>query len=438
MGPLQRAVPCVWMWALGLATASSCLAGPMDRSGAAVGQTSGTPETNQANSAFRAGVQAQVKGDMDAAKLQFEAALKVNPRHVPSLIGLAGVAQSRGALDQAAARLQQAQDLAPSAPEVHLAQGRLALSRRDPAAAELAFRKAHGLAPKQIPPLLELGDLYLRTDGRGAEAVRAYSDAVALNNNNGFAQYGLGVAAAATGQRDLALRALERAATLVPTDPAPLRAIGRLQLEANALAPALAAFDRGLARQPKFLPLMLDRADVLARQARWKEAADQLTAADLAAPRSAEITVKRGDVEQGAERWDPAEAFYLSALAIDPKNAVAFNNLAWMTVQRKGDSSKAVAWARQAVALSPRSSPFHDTLGWAERAAGDLNAARASLQRAIDIEPNVASYHLHLGTVLAEAKQTPQAKAALQRAVALNPPAAQLALAQRLLRDLPQ
>ena len=364
------AAPRVLAWAVATAAAAASAA-PLDGGGAAIGQVSGSPEINLAAGAFRAGVQAQVKGDMAGAQTQFEAALKINPHHVPSLIGLAGVAQARGALDQASARLQQAEDLAPGAPAVHLALGRLALSRRDPAAAELAFRKAHELAPKQIPPLLELGDLYLRTDGRAAEAVRAYNDAVALNKNNGFAQYGLGVAAAAIGQRELALRALERAATLVPTDPAPLRGIGRLHLEANALAPALAAFDRGLARQPKFLPLMLDRADVLARQARWKDAADQLKAADVAAPRSAEITVKRGDVEQGAERWDSAETFYLAALAIDPKSAVAFNNLAWMTVQRKGDSAKAVAWARQAVALSPRSSPFYDTLGWAERAAGD-------------------------------------------------------------------
>ena len=92
-----------------------------------------------------------------------------------------------------------------------------------------------------------------------------YRAAVELDSNNRHAQYGLGIALAAAGKREEAIRTLERASQLTPMDPAPLRAIGRLYIEAGELDKALVAFDRGLDRQPKFVALMLDRGDTLAR-----------------------------------------------------------------------------------------------------------------------------------------------------------------------------
>ena len=244
--------------------------------------------------------------------------------------------------------------------------------------AEKSFQRARELAPGSIPPLLELGEVYIRT-GRAGDAGRAYRAAVELDGNNRFAQYGLGVSLAAAGKRDEALQALEKASQLTPKDPAALRAIGRLHLEAGELDKALAAFDRGLERQPQFVPLMLDRAEVLARSNRTGDAIAQMLAAEKLASNSAEVQFRLADIYQGAKRYPEAEGAYLRAIALAPKNALAYNNLAWMIVASNGDPKRAVELASKAVELAPKSSPLYDTLGWAQRAAGEMAASsRAS------------------------------------------------------------
>lgn len=385
---------------------------------------------------FRAGIQALIQGNPTAAKAHYEAALKLDPDYAPALIGLADIAQRHGNTHQAEQYLQRAERAAPQSAAVRLAWGRHLIRGKQFKRAEIYLLKAHELAPKAIPPLLELGDLYLRL-GRPADGLKVYREAVAQDAGNKFAQYGLGAAAAASGQRDEALRAFEAAAKLAPKDAAPLRAAGLIYLETGALDKAIAMFDNGLARQPNFIPLMLDRADALAQQKRWNDALTQIGQAEKLAPNSDEIQLKMADVYQGAARWSEAEAQYLKAIRLNPRSAIAYNNLSWMTITRNGNLKQAVEWARKAVALSPGSSPFRDTLGWVLRADGDLAGAQASLQEAIKLEPKIAGYYFHLGIVQGELKKPAAARMSLQHALELDPHLPQADEARRLLKSLP-
>ena len=391
-----------------------------------------TPQAEE----YRTGIQEQLSGNTEAAKEHFDASLKIDPAYAPALIGLAAVAQSQGSLEQAEIHLKEAERVSPRAPEVHLAWGRFHLSKNDVASAETSFRASHDLAPGQIPPLLELGDLYMTLSGRTVDAMQAYQDAVTIDANNGFAQYGLGVAAAANGSRSVAMNALGRAAEIVTDDPGPHRIMGLLYMADGKPEEALAAFDAGLARLPTFVPIKLDRADALGRLGRFDEAVAQLEDAEKQVPEAGEIKTKLGDVHQAAGRWMEAEKYYLQAIELAPENPIAYNNVAWMTVESKGDPGKAVEWAQEAVKLSPSSSPFHDTLGWAQQFADNMEGAVESYKRAIELEPEVAGYHYHLGMVQAELKQPAEARASLERALQLDDDVPEAYEARQLLQTL--
>lgn len=393
-----------------------------------------TPES-RANAEFRKGVEATLKGKNAVARSHFLAALKLDEKFAPAMIGLADVAQREGNRAQAEKYLKQAETAAPRAAEVHLGWGRFHLGARQMERAERSFKQARDFNPKSVAPLLELGDLYLRDPLRRADAIKSFAAAMELEPDNKFAVYSFGVASAMVGRRDDALKAFERAAALAPQDPAPLRAAGRLHLEAGATDKALDAFDRGLKRQPKFVPLMLDRGDALARQGKWADAISQIVAASRAVPASAQVQVKLGDAYQGATRWSEARSAYAKAIELDGKNPLAHNNLAWMLVQQGGSPEKAVESAKKAVSLAPKSAPFLDTLGWAQRAAGDLAGASESLRRATEIEPNAAEFQFHYGVVLVDLKRTGEARVVLNRA--LDPKFPKAEEARRLLRSLP-
>jgi tetratricopeptide (TPR) repeat protein len=401
-----------------------------------VGKPVGRAET-AAESEYRLGVQELLRDNRSAARTRFNASLAADRSFVPALIGLASVAQLAGDLRMASEHLARAANTNPRSPALALATGRLRLAQGQWAEAETALKQAHVLAPQTLAPLLELGDLYLRRPDQTTQALAQFQAAAAVDARSPFVHYGLGVALAAAGRREEALAALATASHLAPRDPAPLRLIGRLHLEAGATDLALAALDQGLSRQPKALPLMLDRVDVLARDARWAQALEQAQAAQRLAANDIAVALKLGDVYQAMASWPQAESSYKRASALAPKNPVPYNNLAWITVARQGDAQQAVAWARKAVGLSPGSSPFHDTLGWALRAAGELPGAVAAVQQAVKLEPKVAIYHLHLA-VLADAQGQAQAmRGALERALALDPSLRQHADARPLLAKAP-
>jgi len=54
---------------------------------------------------------------------------------------------------------------------------------------------------------------------------------------------------------------------------------------------------------------------------------------------------------------------YKKVIQIDPKQAIAYNNLAALNLDRKQDLGHAESWAKKAVELSPEVADFHDTLG---------------------------------------------------------------------------
>lgn len=411
-------------------------AAPIDKQGRTVQPPLAAHESAQAK-AHRAGVQAILNGKPTEAEAHFRASLESDPKFVPALLGLAALAQAANVLDETDKYLSAAEKIDPRAADVKLARGRYLMARGKLGEAEVAMKSAALAAPGKVPPLLELGDLYLRMPGRQAESLAAYRRAVEIDPKNAGAFYGLGAAAAANGRRADAIAALETAAALQPRDASAFRAIAGLQLEAGAFGKALSAIDGALARQPKLVPLMLDRADVLSRAGRSDDAIQQLQKAADAAPRSFEVRVKLGDTFVAAGKAAQAQAQYLKAIELEPKHPLAYNNLAWLTVERKGDVKMAVEWSKQAVALAPDAAAFRDTLGWALRAAGDLPAAISSLKRAVELDPKGAGYQYHLGIAQAENQNSTEARSTLNKALQLDPSLPDATKARDLLKSLP-
>ncbi len=432
---------------VGLSVALACLTGLSTAAPSEV-QTPSIPELSSgvkaaasplkpADKLFKEGVRLQTKGDVAGAKAQFEAGVRADPNHMQSLIGLASVAMMQGQPAEAEKLIARADAANPKAPEVQMAWARFHAARRDDTKAEAALKKARTLAPDALPPYVELGMLYLRT-GRAPDALKAFREASLLDSSNKYVAFGQGMAAAGAGERVEAVVAFEKAAKLGPKDAGPLRMLGKLHQDAGDEDKALAAFDRGLKRQPTFVPLMLDRAETLGRLKRAPAAVDQALAAERLAPRVPDVLLRVADVLQGAQRWDDAQKRYLQVIELAPKQPVAYNNLAWMTVERKGDANQAVAWARQAVALANKVGAFHDTLGWALRASGDLKAAAAGLGEAVRLDGKSARYNFHLGVVQAEQNDHAAARKSLQMALDLDAKFADAEQARRLLAALPK
>lgn len=163
------------------------------------------------------------------------------------------------------------------------------------------------------------------------------------------------------------------------------------------------------------------------------ELADPAPSAPSSAPMTTFEAMRRGATAFKAGNFDGARAAYEQAIARNPDDAEALNNLGQSLV-RLNRVSEAVPRFERAVVLSPNKSPFHFNLahavgllgqwdraiaeyrtavrlfpddyvaqynlGSALHKKGDDQAAIPEFQRAIELAPGEASFHLSLGTSL--------------------------------------
>lgn len=81
---------------------------------------------------------------------------------------------------------------------------------------------------------------------------------------------------------------------------------------------------------------------------------------------------------------------------------------------------RALAAAREAVALAPGDPVARELLGWAHYLVGNLPEARISLEHALDLDPTFARAYYHLGIVYEDVGDREMARWAFQRAVDLD------------------
>ncbi len=377
--------------------------------------------TDPAMKSYVEGVDALSKNHLLTAEDAFKAALKVNPRMVRALIGLADVALRRGEREHAKASLDKAIKIAPNDDTVQHALGLFAASGKDYAAAEAALKKAIEINPNNLAARNALGGLYAGAMQRAADAVSVYRAAIEVDPKQLEARLGLAQALAATGQFSAAEQELTAAAKAQPDSPFPPHLLGRMQLARGNTEAAAAATDAALKIAPDFAPALLDKGDVLLGAGEIEEALALYDRAVATDNRNATAHFKRGVLLQQQRRDAQARQAYLDVINIDPDFAPAYNNLAWMQAEAGQQLDQASQWATKAVKLEPNNPAFRDTQGWVYRAQRRFEEAETVLEKAATMAPPIADVHYHLGLVYLDQKKTDPARRALKDALAIDP-----------------
>ncbi len=105
-------------------------------------------------------------------------------------------------------------------------------NRGDYTAAAAFYRRAHDAAPKEVGPLLGLGESLVEA-GASREAAEAFRLALVIDDKNGRALRGLGNALIAQDQSDLAISQFEKA---IAVDPKDYRAYSGLGVAYDSMA----------------------------------------------------------------------------------------------------------------------------------------------------------------------------------------------------------
>lgn len=125
-----------------------------------------------------------------------------------------------------------------------------------------------------------------------------------------------------------------------------------------------------------------------------------------------------GEMALARQDYARAESKFQAVLKLDPKNAAAMNNLAWLLLTQRKPG--ALGYAEKANALVADQPAYLDTLAMALAEDKQLPKALVTQKRAVELQPDNPSIRLNLARLYLQSGDKPLAKAELDRLSALG------------------
>ncbi|WP_323762173.1 tetratricopeptide repeat protein [Maricaulis sp.] len=128
-----------------------------------------------------------------------------------------------------------------------------------------------------------------------------------------------------------------------------------------------------------------------------------------------------GACHYDADNWHDAEAHYLAALDLAPRESRILNDLGYFWIDRGERIDEAFEMIMLAAELDPENGNVIDSLGWAHYRLGQYEAAVQALERAAELAPGNATANYHLGDAYWQVGRYLEAGFQWRRAIDLDP-----------------
>lgn len=371
------------------------------------------------------------EGRPQAARDRFDRILAKNPKNEQVMLASTELLRLMGgSAADVKASLEKAVAANPTSVRARIALINDDLLRRDGSAAVTSARAALAAVPNDPQLLDALGRSQIAA-GDVIQGVDTFKRIVALQPQNPNSYIRLADAQVAAKDFSAALENQRKALALRP-DASPIAArLAKIYMLAGRPGEAIAEARKLQKSQPDKAAGYALEGEVLAAQGKWADAAvafqgalskQAIPGVAVGAYVSLQRAGKTAEATAMAEKWmkeyskDPtmpltlaqqnqlrgnlaeAKAGYRKVLELEPENATALNNLAWMLTE-EGDP-KGLEYAEQAHRLAPFSPGVLDTLGVAVTKSGDAKRGVTLLRMASTLGPGQPDIRLHLAKAL--------------------------------------
>lgn len=327
------------------------------------------------------------------AKAEYEAILKKDPKSARGLHALGALLASQGETDGAAGKFAEALEVAPAhvSSAVELAEIAI-LTRKDGARGAELLDKALADDVKGNLSAAETGKaLALRAElkvleGKLAEAVSPFEEALKVDPNNAFAQARL----------------------------------ARALLELHLPEKAVPLFQKAVQSVPESLDYTEGYLSALILVGKMDEATRVVQAATARFPGNAMLSYLSGRVSDVLDNPKEAEEAYKGAIAADANipDAYLYLSRLYVRFRRFQEARPQLEAGLEKAPDDPALRVGMGELAFHER---DLSRAETEFKKAIELNPNSADAHLGLSRVSLERGKYELAAAQVEKALELNP-----------------
>ena len=382
----------------------------------------------------------------DDARRRYEAMIAKDGKNEPAYLALAEFEARAGTdVEFIIDILQRAVKANPQAPSAWQALVILHLRNNDPQAALTAARSASAALPDD-PRVLDALAMAQQAAGESNQAIETNRKLAALQPASAIPLMRLGFLYSAQKNFNRAIEELKRAKRLAPNAREPSALLAQAYIAAARYDDAVNEARELQKRDPKYAVGYALEGDVYVRQKKYPQAEKAYREvlrlepkADRAAiglyrvlieegkskdaealivkwtaenPKNAAPRVYAGDRELSAGNPKAALVHYRAAIEIDPNNALALNNLAWIGGEM--NDPNALGYAERAAKLAPNNAAILDTYGTLLIRKGETVKGLESLGRAAALAPSGFDVRLKYARALAQAGQKDLARKELE------------------------
>jgi tetratricopeptide (TPR) repeat protein len=343
---------------------------------------------------------------------QFEAISTADPQDAQTYTRIAEIERREGHYEQALTMVKKARALASDSLEVGFNEALIddSLGHYDEAAQALqALVKQTNHADGQYSDaeknnrsifLDRLANVYREQD-KTDQAVQTYQLMVAMGGDYAERGYqGQVEAYRDAKQYDKATQVAQQAALAMPRDKTVQLTLAGQLADSGKPEEGIKLAKAQLHGDPSDRDVNIELAQIYTRLRRWKEAADEIDAAEALSSKPDDkiyIDFLRGALDERQKHFDSAEEQFRKILAIDPNNAMTLNYLGYMLSDRGVKLDDALAMVQKAVQQDPQNGAYLDSLGWVYFKMGQYALAEANLRKAIERMGKDPAVHDHLG-----------------------------------------
>lgn len=406
------------------------------------------------------------KKPQDAQK-RFEAFTQRNPKNVQALMALAEIrAGSGGSKEEVADLIRKAVDVAPTDKAARLLLIEHYLRNKDAKAALTAAQSAVATLP-HVPDLIDAQGRAQSANGEYNQAMSNFKKLAGMIPTSPLPYLRMASVSLASKDNAAAMQSLRKALEIQPDLLDAQRALADLALQTKQPAEALAVSRTVQKQRPKAAAGYLLEGDVHAASKNWSQATEAyrnglkvVPAPELAIkmhaaltlggqvpeaerfatdwlknnPKDIALLMYLGDRAISASKLADAQRHYERVIVLQPRNALALNNLAWVAGRLgRGD---AIALAEKANEVTPDQPAFMDTLATLLSEKNEHARALVLQKKAVEIQPGTPIFKLNLAKIQIKAGEKEAARAQLDELSALGNKFAAQAEVQKLKQGL--
>ncbi len=360
------------------------------------------------------------KGDLDAARLQLEEAIKIRADFLAARELLGRIYLVKGDTGRALKTADDILVLDRTNLQGHLIRSSalLSMSEKDKAHQELDYiSKTY---PQSVEARYQVGFMsYQEKDFKKAEQI--FGDLYKANPGNGRALAGLTEALAGQHRMPEAIAIVKVALARDPQRRELNLFLANLEMRSERYDDAIAIYKSVLEKEPRSTQLLF----MLGRAQQFKgdtnASIESFRRCSQEAPNDTSCLIELAVAMEGTGKRDQAKPIYEQILKIQPDQPIALNNLAYIKAEEGVDLDQALTMAQRAVQKVPASLDMADTLGWVYIKKNLSEDAIRVFRDLVQKDPNKAAFHYHYGMALLQKGDKPSARKELETALKDKP-----------------